>query len=124
MKAASHREVVPVESSFAAKIVGALARGLRPCTQLCVDMALEAACPRPDRSGCLRPGFGAMSDTNRLRLVCRRVCAGRPTTEFRDAVRAKGPQKALVDLTWRCKWSDFPMVKQGSVCQGCRPASS
>jgi alkylhydroperoxidase/carboxymuconolactone decarboxylase family protein YurZ len=49
MKAASHREVVAVDASFAAKdasfaakIVGALAEDCGPCTQLCVDMALEA----------------------------------------------------------------------------------
>ena len=34
MKAASHREVVPVEAEFAAKIVGALAEDCGPCTQL------------------------------------------------------------------------------------------
>ena len=33
-KAAGHREVVPVEASFAAKIVGALAEDCGPCTQL------------------------------------------------------------------------------------------
>ena len=34
MKAASHREAVPVDASFAAKIVGALAEDCGPCTQL------------------------------------------------------------------------------------------
>ena len=42
MKAAAHREAVPIEASFAAKIVGALAEDCGPCTQLVVDMALEA----------------------------------------------------------------------------------
>jgi hypothetical protein len=51
MKASSHREVVPVEASFAAKIVGALAEDCGPCTQLCVDMALEAGMPRDHRGG-------------------------------------------------------------------------
>ena len=42
MKASAHREVVPVEASFAAKITGGLAEDCGPCTQLVVDMALEA----------------------------------------------------------------------------------
>ena len=42
MKASAHREAVPIDASFAAKIVGALAEDCGPCTQLVVDMALEA----------------------------------------------------------------------------------
>ena len=33
MKAAAHREAVPIDASFAAKIVGALAEDCGPCTQ-------------------------------------------------------------------------------------------
>src|SRR5947207_4004853 len=46
MKAAGHREVVPIEASFTAKIIGALAADCGPCTQLVVDMALEAGVAR------------------------------------------------------------------------------
>jgi hypothetical protein len=46
-KASMYREVVPVEASFAAKIVGAMAEDCGPCAQLVVDMALEAGMARP-----------------------------------------------------------------------------
>ena len=46
MKAAGHREVIAVDASFAAKLVGALAEDCGPCTQLCVDMALQAGMPK------------------------------------------------------------------------------
>jgi hypothetical protein len=45
-KASGHREVVPVDASFAVKLVGALAEDCGPCTQLVVDMALEAGMPK------------------------------------------------------------------------------
>ena len=54
MKAASHREVVPADASFAAKIVGALAEDCGPCTQLVVDTALEAGMARDQIEAVLR----------------------------------------------------------------------
>ena len=54
MKAAAHREAVPIDASFAAKIVGALAEDCGPCTQLVVDMALEAGMPRDQIEAVLR----------------------------------------------------------------------
>ena len=53
-KAANHREVVPVEASFAAKIIGALAEDCGACTQLCVNMALEAGMPKDQIEAVLR----------------------------------------------------------------------
>jgi hypothetical protein len=52
MKAAGHREVIPLGASFAAKLVGALAEDCGPCTQLCVDMALEAGMPQDQMRRC------------------------------------------------------------------------
>src|SRR3954453_17285409 len=66
MKASAHREVVSVEASFAAKIVGALAEDCGPCTQLCVDMALAAGMPKDQIEAVLRRDARAMSDTTRL----------------------------------------------------------
>ena len=61
MKAAAHREAVPIEASFAAKIVGALAEDCGPCTQLVVDMALEAGMPRDQIEAVLRRDPRAMT---------------------------------------------------------------
>ena len=55
MKASAHREVVPVEASFAAKITGAMAEDCGPCTQLCVDMALEAGMAKDQIEAVLAP---------------------------------------------------------------------
>ena len=52
MKASGHREVVPVEASFAAKIVGALAEGLRSLhATLRRHVARSRHAQGPDRSG-------------------------------------------------------------------------
>ena len=46
VKAAGHREVVAVDASFAAKLVGALAEDCGPCTQLCSIWHWKRACRR------------------------------------------------------------------------------
>ena len=61
MKASAHREVVPVEASFAAKITGALAEDCGPCTQLCIDMALEAGMAKDQIEAVLRRSPRAMT---------------------------------------------------------------
>src|SRR6478752_3332647 len=65
-KAANHREVVPVEASFAAKIIGALAEDCGPCTQLVVDQALEAGMPGDQIEAVLRRDPRAMNDATML----------------------------------------------------------
>ena len=59
MKAAAHREAVPIDASFAAKIVGALAEDCGPCTQLVVDMALEAGMAKDQIEAVLRRDVSA-----------------------------------------------------------------
>ena len=54
-EATAHREVIPVDAHFAAKITGAMAEDCGPCVQLAIDMALEARMARI-RS---RPWFAA-----------------------------------------------------------------
>ena len=116
MKAAAHREAVPVEASFAAKITGALAEDCGPCTQLVVDMALEAGMPKDQIEAVLRRDPRAMSDTTRLAFkfadaVVRRAAE---EDEFRDAVRAQWGQKGVIDLTLALQLGRmFPMIKAG-----------
>jgi hypothetical protein len=110
------REVVPVEASFAAKIVGALAEDCGPCTQLCVDMALEAGMPRDQIEAVLRRDPRAMHDTTRLafRFADAVVRRSADDGEFRDAVRAQWGQKGVIDLTMGLQMGRmFPMVKAG-----------
>ena len=116
LKAAAHREAVPIEASFAAKIVGALAEDCGPCTQLVVDMALEAGMAKDQIEAVLRRDPRAMSDTTRLAFKFADAVVHRSTDdeEFRDAVRAQWGEKGVIDLTLALQLGRiFPMVKAG-----------
>ena len=116
MKAAAHRESVPIEASFAAKIVGALAEDCGPCTQLVVDMALEAGMPRDQIEAVLRRDPRAMNEATTLGFRFADAVARRSTDdeEFREAVKAQWGQKGVIDLTMALQLGRvFPMVKAG-----------
>ena len=98
MKAAAHREAVPINASFAAKIVGALAEDCGPCTQLVVDMALEAGMAKDQIEAVLRRDPRAMSDTTTLWRSGLRTpwCAGPPMMRnFATPSAPNGARKAL-----------------------------
>ena len=116
MKASAHREVVPIEASFAAKIVGALAEDCGPCTQLVVDMALEAGMARDQIEAVLRRDPRAMNDATTLgfRFADAVVRRSGDDDEFRDAIRAQWGDKGVIDLTLSLQLGRmFPMVKAG-----------
>ena len=116
MKASAHREAVPIDASFAAKIVGALAEDCGPCTQLVVDMALEAGMPRDQIEAVIRRDPRAMNDATTLGFRFADAVARRSADddEFRDAVRAQWGQKGVIDLTLALQMGRmFPMVKAG-----------
>ena len=116
LKAAAHREAVPIDASFAAKIVGALAEDCGPCTQLVVDMALEAGMAKDQIEAVLRRDPRAMSDTTCLAFKFADAVARRSTDdeEFRDSVRAQWGEKGVIDLTLALQMGRiFPMVKAG-----------
>jgi hypothetical protein len=116
MKAAGHREVVPVDAGFAAKIVGALAEDCGPCTQLVVDMALEAGMPKDQIEAVLRRDPRAMNSDTVLgfRFADAVVRRSPDDDEYRDAIRAQWGEKGVIDLTLALQMSRmFPMVKAG-----------
>ena len=116
MKAAAHREAVPIDASFAAKIVGALAEDCGPCTQLVVDMALEAGMPEDQIEAVLRRDPRAMNEATLLgfRFADTVVRRASEDDEFRDAVRAQWGPKGVIDLTLALQMGRmFPMVKAG-----------
>lgn len=116
MKASAHREVAPVEASFAAKITGGLAEDCGPCTQLVVDMALEAGMAKDQIEAVLRRDPRVMNDTTRLafRFADAVVRRAAEEDEFRDAVRAQWGQKGVIDLTLALQMGRmFPMIKAG-----------
>jgi hypothetical protein len=127
MKASSHREVVPVDASFAAKIVGALAEDCGPCTQLCVDMALEAGMPKDQIKAVLCRDPRAMNSETILGFRFADAVARRSAEddEFRDLIRARWGEKGIIDLTLALQMGRmFPMVKAGlGYAKECRQVS-
>jgi alkylhydroperoxidase family enzyme len=114
MKASRHREVVPAGASFAAALVGAKAEDCGACTQLVVDMALEARVPKDQIEAILRRDVRAMNDDVVLAFRFADAIAQRSgdQDEYRDAIRAQWGQKGVIDLTFALQMSRvFPMVK-------------
>jgi hypothetical protein len=127
MKAAAHREAVPVEASFAAKIVGTLAEDCGPCTQLVVDMAVEAGVAKDQIEAVLQRNPRAMNEATTLgfRFADAVVRRAAEEDEFRDAVKAQWGQKGVIDLTMGLQLGRmFPMVKAGlGYAKECRRVS-
>jgi hypothetical protein len=114
-KAANHREAVPVEASFAAKICGAMAEDCGPCTQLVVDMALEAGMASDQIEAVLRRDTRAMNEATALAFCF-------ADAVVRRSVRAQWGEQGVVDLTMALQMSRmFPMVKMAlGYAKACR----
>ena len=114
MKASRHREVVPVEASFAAALVGAKAEDCGPCAQLVVDMALEAGIPKNQIEAVVRRDARAMNDSTVLAFRFADAIMRRSVDEdeHRDAVRAQWGEKGVIDLAFALQMGRmFPMMK-------------
>jgi hypothetical protein len=106
--------VVPVEASFAAKISGAMAEDCGPCTQLTVDMALEAGMAKDQIEAVLRRDHRAMNAATALgfRFADAVIRRSPDDDACRDAVRAQWGEKGVIDLTMALQMGRiFPMVK-------------
>jgi len=113
-KAAAHRELIPVEMSFAAKLAGAMAEDCGPCTQLCVDMALEAGMAKDQIEAVLRRDVRAMTASVALAFeFADAVAHHSPEDEaYRQAVRVRWGEKGVIDLTMALQIGRlFPMIK-------------
>jgi len=127
MKAAAHREVIPLETSFAAKITGAMAEDCGPCTQLCVDMALEAGMAKDQIEAVLRRDVGAMSPETALGFGFADAIVHHSADDerHRDAVRARWGEKGVIDLSMGLQMGRmFPMLKAAlGYAKECRRVS-
>jgi hypothetical protein len=113
-KASAHREVVPVDASFAAKITGAMAEDCGPCVQLGVDMALEAGMAKDQIEAVVRRDTGAMNASTKLAFQFADAVASRAADadQHRDAVRARWGEKGVIDLAMAMQMGRmFPMMK-------------
>ncbi|HLZ01345.1 MAG TPA: hypothetical protein VKR55_04240 [Bradyrhizobium sp.] len=114
MKASAHREVIPVETKFAANITGAMAEDCGPCTQLCVDMALEAGMAKDQIEAVLRRNVAAMKPDVALGFQFADAIVNRSMDDdkYRDAVRARWGEKGVIDLAMTLQMGRmFPMMK-------------
>jgi hypothetical protein len=116
MGIASYRKVVPIDACYAAKLVGALHEDCGPCTQLVVNMALEAGMANNQIEAVLNHQCAAMSEATCLgfrfaRAVCDRSAA---EDEAREAIRAEWGNPGVIELTLALQVGRiFPMVKAG-----------
>jgi hypothetical protein len=114
MKATAHREIIPVDASFAAKITGAMAEDCGPCTQLCVDMALEAGMAKDQIEAVLRRDIRAMTPSVKLGFQFADAVVNRSADDetCRDAARARWGEKGVIDLAMALQMGRlFPMIK-------------
>jgi ribosomal protein L18 len=114
MKASAHREVVPVEASFAAKMAGAMAEDCGPCVQIVVDMALEAGMAKAQIEAVLRRDPKAMSANTAAAFRFADAVARRAFEEddCREVVRARWGEKGVIDLSMALQMGrTFPMMK-------------
>lgn len=124
MKLARHREAVPVDASFAAKLVGALAEDCGPCIQLTADLAREAGMPRDQIEAILRHEASGMNSASLLgyRFADAVVRRSADVDLHREAVRGRWGEKGVIDLTLALQMGRmFPMVKAGlGYARACR----
>ncbi len=127
MKASRHREVIPIEASFAAGITGAKAEDCGPCAQLVVDMALEAGVPKDQIEAVVCRDVRAMNDDVVLafRFADAVVRRSADEDEHREAIRARWGQKGVVDLSFALQMGRmFPMMKAAlGYAKDCRRIS-
>ncbi len=116
LAAASHRESAPIGAYYAAKIAGARAEDCGPCTQLVVDMALEAGVTRDQIEAVLTRNCIAMNDDTVLgfRFAQAVIDNSANESELREAVRTAWGDRGVIDLTFALQLGRmFPMVKAG-----------
>ena len=125
--AASHRESAPIDAYFAAKIAGARAEDCGPCTQLTVNMALEAGMGRDQIEAVLRCDYVAMNEDTVLAFRFAQAIINRTSNEdeLREAVRTAWGDKGVIDLTFSLQLGRmFSMVKAGlGFARQCRRVS-
>jgi hypothetical protein len=113
---ANYRKAVPVDAIYAAKITGALHEDCGPCTQLVVDMALEAGVANDQIEAVLKGKCAGMNDATTLgfrfaKAVCERSTA---EDEAREAVRAEWGNQGVIELSFALQVGRiFPMLKAG-----------
>lgn len=113
---AQHRESAPIEAAMTVKLMGAMFEDCGPCTQLVVNMALEAGMAPDQIEAVLRQEPAAMEPSVALAFRFADAVLARHSSEdeLREAVRTQWGDKGVIDLTLAMQIGRiFPMVKAG-----------
>ena len=113
---AKHSESAPANATSAAALVGAVVEDCGPCTQLTVNMAMEAGVDHKQIEAVLTRNVFAMEADTALafRFADAVVRRAPEMDEMRDAIRAQWGEKGVIDLTLHLQLARlYPMVKAG-----------
>lgn len=112
---AQHREDVPEDAWFAAKLAGALSEDCGPCTQLCVDMAVAAGVAPHQLASLLRGDFvQADPDAALAFRYATAVARNHEVGDLVEAVRERFGERGLVSLSFAVACARvFPTLKRG-----------
>jgi hypothetical protein len=120
-----HRESVPVEACYAARLVGVLVEDCGPCIQLVADMARGAGMGEDQIVAVLSTDLGAMSYDVSLAhaFASALVRRGEGLDELREQVRCRWGDRGIIDLTFAAQMTRiYPMVKARlGFATACRP---
>jgi len=102
MGISDYRRDLPVDASFAAKLVGTMVEDCGPCTQLMVTMAERAQVSPDTLRAVLRSDDAALNDDVRLSVRYARAVLARDARAdaLRDQVLARWGKRGLVSLAF------------------------
>lgn len=111
---AKHREQVPVETWYAAKLVAAISEDCGPCTQLVVRMAEQDSVPEAMITSVLSGNVAAMDDNTALGFQFARAILSHDLVagDLRLQIETRFGQQALISLALATATARvFPAVK-------------
>lgn len=112
---AQHREEVPQDAWFAAKLAGALSEDCGPCTQLCVDMAVKAGVAPQEFAALLRGDIEKAGPNAALAFrYATAVAENGDVLDLVEAARTRFGERGLVSLCFAVASARvYPTLKRG-----------
>jgi hypothetical protein len=113
--AVAHREVVPIEARYAVAITGLLVENCGACTQLLINMALEAGMAKGQIEALLRRDIGAMNPSVALSFQFADAVLrySGDDESYRAAIRDRWGPKGVIDLAMAMQMNRiYPMMKR------------
>ena len=110
----AHREAVPLDALFAARVAAVRFEDCGPCAQLVVNMAREAGLASTTLRAIVARDTALLSDDARLGLaLADAVLAHTPCDEVRDEIRRRWGEAGLVTLAYTIAGTrTYPTMKR------------